>query len=47
MPSLHDVSNDGDLVSLTSPMMRRLVSDVPTSHSWEQASRQMLLASVF
>ena len=47
MPSLHDVSNDGVLVSLTSPMMRRLVSDVPTSHSGEQASRQMLLASVF
>ena len=35
MASLHDVSNDGVLVSLTSPMMRRLVSNVPTSHSWE------------
>ncbi len=35
MPSLHDVSNDGVLVSITSPMMRRLVLDVPTSHSWE------------
>jgi hypothetical protein len=35
MPSLHDVSNDRVLVSLTSPIMRRLVSNVPTSHIWE------------